>query len=198
MNANEIISQAFIAKELFGIDPGRSNGGVVKFSNGKYESWPLKKMNEFEDMVDFFKYQKEICDLPLIFLERITTFAGDYAGNDIDKKKAYVGRAFQMDKLKRHYTEITAALKIAKIPYIEVMPGQWQKYLKVHIPNEDTGVRKRRFKDIASDWFSGNNVVGWNADAYLLIEFGRRKLKYDQRWIRSKTNKPLERERRLF
>lgn len=195
MNANEIVSKAFIADELITIDPGKSNGGIVKYNNGRYDSWPIKKMCDFEDLVDFFKFQKENCKLPLIFIERITTFQGDYKGNDSDKRNQYIGRAFQMDKLKRHYSELISAIKISKIPYIEVMPASWQKLLKIHIPNEETAIRKRRFKDIALSHFPGQKIVGWNADAFLLIEFARMKLKYDQRWINQKMVKPKVKER---
>jgi hypothetical protein len=180
MNANEQVAQAFIAKDLFGIDPGKSNGGIVKYNGERYESWPLKKMNTFEGMVDFFKDQSKICKLPLVFLEKITSFAGDY--NDPTQR----GRIFQMNKLKEHYVEIKSALKISGIPFIEVMPMSWMKYLQVHIAKEERAIRKKRFICIAKDEFPGNKVVGWNADAFLLIAFGRKKLKYDPRWINQK------------
>lgn len=184
MKENEIVTQAFIAKELFGVDPGRSNGGVVRFKDNRYECTPIKKMNTFESMCDFWKYQAEICELPLIFLEKINLYAGDFEDR---------GRMFQMKKLQDHYVELKSAIKSSGIKFIEVMPISWQSYLKVHIKNEESAIRKRRFKDIAKYWFEGQNVVGWNADAFLILDFGRRKLKYDPKWIlnKLKENKPI-------
>jgi len=177
MNENEIITQAFIAKELFGVDPGKSNGGVVRYKDNMYKSWPISKMHRFEDLCDFWRYQIDICELPLVFLEKINMYSGDFDN---------MGRMFQMKKLQDHYVELKSALKSSKIRFIEVMPGSWQKYIGVHVPNEETALRKRRLKDIAKDWYPGQNIVGWNADAYHLIEFGRKKLKYDTRWIHNK------------
>jgi hypothetical protein len=180
MNSNDIITEAFVAKEIIGIDPGKSNGGVVKFNGERYETWPIKKMKTFEDMCDFFKYQAEICKMPLIFLEKITSFQGDF--NDPNMK----GRIFRMNKLKDHFVELKSAIKVSGINYIEIMPASWQKYLKIHQKGEEYKERKERYKDIAIDWFKGNKVVNWNADAFLIVEFGRTKLKYEPNWIHNR------------
>lgn len=174
---NELITQAFIAKELFTIDPGKTNGGIVKFKDNKFETWPLKKMIDVHDLTDFWKYQAEICELPLVVLESINTFNSDVEN---------IGRMHRLNKLKDHYVELKTALKLSKIQFIEIMPSSWQRYINVFIAGEDYQVRKSRYKDIASDWFPGQKIVGWNADAFLMIEFIKRKLKYDQRWILNK------------
>jgi len=44
MNPNEIVTKAFVANELFSIDPGSSNGGIVKWNENRYESWALSKI----------------------------------------------------------------------------------------------------------------------------------------------------------
>lgn len=163
-----------VAKEIFGVDPGRSNGGIVKWVNGRYESWPIKKMPEDTDLIDFFKHQKSICELPLVFLEKINMYTGDFDNR---------GRMFQLKKLQDHYANLRTSLRTNELPFVEVMPMSWQKTLKIHIPNEESAVRKRRLKDLASDMYPGQNIVGWNADAYHLIEFGRTKLKYDLKWV---------------
>lgn len=180
MDANSIVTKAMVCKEIITIDPGKSNGGIVKFNGERFESWPIKKMENFESICDFFKYQAEICKLPLIFLEKITSFTKDYS----DPKNR--GRIFQMNKLKDHYVELKSAIKVSKMQFIEVMPYHWQKYINVHISNEESQVRKQRFKDIAKDWYQGQNIVGWNADAYLMVEFAQKKLKYDPMWIHNK------------
>lgn len=182
---NEIVTQAFIARELFGIDPGKSNGGIVKYNDNIYESWPLKKMVDFEYMVDFFKYQSEICKLPLLVIEMINTY-----NSDSDN----LGRMHRLKRLKDHYVELKSAIKLSKIPFIEVQPISWQKYINIYIPDEDYQIRKSRHKDIALDMFTGQNIVGWNADAYLMIEFIRKKLKYDQRWVHNKLNQNKQKQ----
>jgi len=177
---NEIVGSAFIAKELYSIDPGSTNGGIVRFKDNKYESWPLKKMKDFNELCDFWKYQAEITSLPLVALEMINTYNSDTEN---------IGRMHRLNKLKDHYVELRSALKLAKINFIEVQPRSWQKTLNISIPGEDYQIKKERYKDIAKDMFPTEKIVGWNADAYLIIEFLRTKLKYDQRWILNKLKK---------
>jgi len=86
--------------------------------------------------------------------------------------------------LKNHYAEIRACLKINSIPYIEVMPLTWQRYLKIHIKKEDYSIRKHRYQDIAKDLFPQIKVTLKNCDSLLLLEFGEKKLYYDPLWIR--------------
>lgn len=192
MKNNDLVNQAFVASHLFAIDPGKSNGGIVKFDWERYESLHLAKMSNYQDMVDFFIYQKEICKMPLIFLEKITSYVQDY--NDTEMRK----RTFRMDKLKEHYAELRAAIKTSQIRYIEVMPHVWQKQLKIHIPKEDREVRKKRYKDISKEWFKGNHVVGWNADAYLIMKFAQMKLKYDPSWVHQQLKKTQITKKTLF
>lgn len=177
------ITKAFIAKEIITIDPGKSNGGIAKWTGERVETWPIKKISDFEALVDFMKYQKEICKLPLVFLEKINSFAGDY--NDPAAK----GKIFRMNKLKDHYVELRSAIKLAKFDFIEVMPYHWEKYINIHEKGEEYKIRKKRYRDIAKDWFPTVNVTAWNADALLLIEFAKKKLKYDNRWILKNTQK---------
>lgn len=175
---NKIVSDSLICDSLFGIDPGISNGAISKSTEYKLESWNIEKLKNFDDMNDFFKYQSEICKLPLVILEMITTYP-------IDSKE--IGRMYQLQKLKNHYAEIRACLKINSIPYIEVMPVVWQKYLKIHIKREDYSIRKHRYQDIAKDLYPQIKVTLKNCDSLLLIEFGKRKLYYDPLWIKANT-----------
>jgi len=74
---NKIVSDSLICDSMFGIDPGISNGAISKSTDNRVESWNMEKVKNFDDMNDFFKYQAEICKLPLAILEMITTFPGD-------------------------------------------------------------------------------------------------------------------------
>lgn len=164
-----------ICSEIFGVDPGISNGSISKFSNNKYESQNM--FREQDDLFDFWRQQKETCKNPLVFIENITTYSSDYG------KKENIGRAYGLDKLKRHYSELRSSIRMAGIPYIEIMPIHWQKYLKIHIKGEDYRTRKKRYQDIACEMFPAIKVTQKNCDALLLIEFARRKLKYDPMWV---------------
>jgi len=174
--AIEIVTKTQICDTVFTIDPGRSNGAIVKQSGNKVESWNMNKIQSFDDLCDFFRYQREICKLPLCFLEKITTFQSDTQS---------IGRMFQLTKLKDHYVEIRSALRTNNIPFIEVMPLQWQKGISIYIPGEDYQVRKKRYKDIAKEIFKYVNIpiTLQNCDALLLLHFARMKLKRDHLWI---------------
>lgn len=174
-------AQNLIAKEIFGVDPGISNGSIAKYSGSGYEITPMYR--DFNDLFDFWRAQKENCNNPLIFLENITTFSKDYG----DKES--VGRAFGLDKLKRHYTELRSAIKAAGIPYVEVMAVHWQRYLQIQIKGEDYRTRKKRYQDIAVEMFPSIKVTQKNCDALLLVEFAKRKLKYEPLWVIQKTKK---------
>lgn len=192
-NQIDNLNQSLIACELFGIDPGISNGGITKYVPDKpIETLKMDKLKDFNDMCDWFRYQKEICKLPLVILENITSHSSDYGekGETEKQKSIRIGRSMQLDKMKTHYAELRGAIKLARLPYIEVMPMSWQAYLKIRIKGEDYLVRKERFKDIAREFYPSVKVAAWNADSLLLVEFARRKLKYDRFWIVQNIKKP--------
>lgn len=157
-----------IAKEILGIDPGI--GGAIAKYDGKIE---VTKMPKFDELCDYFDKQKEICKLPLIFLEKVQLRPGDS-----DR-----GKQFKIEKMLRQYTELLTVIKTRKIFYIEVHPVTWQTYLRIKIGGEDRSVRKRRYADIAREKYPQVKVTLQNADSLLLVEFGRMKLKYDSLWI---------------
>lgn len=177
---NKIVSDSMVCDTIIGVDPGISSGSISKSTDGKLESWNLEKLKNFDDMNDFFKYQREICKLPIVMLEEINTYPGDARD---------VGRMYRLQKLKTHYAELRACLKINSLPYIEVQPRVWQGYLKIAIKNEDYTIRKRRYKDIATEMYPQIKVTLKNCDSLLLIEFCKRKLYYDPFWIRQNIQK---------
>lgn len=195
MNANRIVTESFIAKELIAIDPGKSNGGIVVYKGDNiYETLAIKKfyekgINTDAELVDWFKRQKEICKLPLVVIEKINTYSSDFENR---------GKMMRMQSLIKHYASLLTAIKSAKLQLIEVMPISWQKYMDIYEKGEDYKVRKDRYKDIAQDWFVGQKVVGWNADAFLLIEFIRKKLRYEPRWIHNKLKQCVKSDKSLF
>jgi hypothetical protein len=185
--ATKTVTEAFIASEIFGIDPG-AGGGIAKYSD-RVETWKMPK--NFDDLCDFFDYQKEICKLPLIFLEKVQLWHGDGK----DKNGNEVGKQFRIQKMLNHYAELRGAIRSRGFNFIEVAPISWESYLKIRVKGEERTIRKRRFKDIAADWYPSVNVTLNTADALLLVEYGRRKLKFDSlsilRDIQKKSDKNL-------
>jgi len=169
----KINPEYLIAKELFGIDPGRKSGAIAKW-NGKIEIWQLDKFASSNDYFDFFRYQKEICQNPVIVIENITTYPAD-ASNP--------GKMFRLEQMKTHYAELRAAIRASGISFIEVMPRSWMKYLHLYIDHEDRDIRKKRFKDIAKERYSYVKVNSKNADALLILEYARTRLKYDPQYF---------------
>lgn len=187
-----------IANEIFGIDPGK-NGGIVKYTD-IFQSFRLGAMHgDISLMCEWFKEQSKICTNPLVMIEKITTFSSDHGKSNENKQERSrrIGRAYQLQKMKDHYAELMAAIKLSKIQYIEVMPMTWETYLSIRIKGEEYHVRKRRHKDLASDFATGHKITAWNADAVLLVEFARRKIQYDKRWVLQQLKKTSTKQQRL-
>jgi len=165
----EIKPSNLIATELFGVDPGKSNGGIAKFSD-RIESWPMPE--DFDRIREYWDYQKEICKRPLVILEKV-----DMWGSDTPEKR------FGIKKMLDHYAELRSIIRTRDFPFIEVASISWQSYLKIRIGKEDKLIRKRRYKDIATELYPSQKVTLKTCDALLLVEFGRRKLQYEPLWI---------------
>lgn len=165
-------AEALLAKEIFGIDPGRSNGAIYRYHPSEPD-YVFRMPREFEDIVDYFREQKEICDLPLAFLEIQNLRRGDKDG-----------KQFRIvESLLQNYTEIIAALKVCKIPFIRVYPYAWQDFLRIRIPGEESNIRKRRYKDVAAGYNALIKPTLWNCDALLIAYFGLQKIVYDPLWV---------------
>ena len=164
-----------LAREIIACDPGVS-GGIAKWSD-RIEVWNMP--GSLDDLCDYFDYQKSICKNPLVILEKVQLWQGD----ENNKQGQNVGRQFRIQKMLNQYAELRSAIRSRGFQYIEVSPVSWQSFLSIRIKGEERVIRKRRFKDIASDWYPSVKVTLNNADALLLVEFMRRKLKYNPLWV---------------
>jgi hypothetical protein len=164
------LNETLIAREILGIDPG-IGGGIAKWTPDKVEAWKMPKT--FEDLLDFFDYQKEICKLPVICIEKVQMWIGDSEG----------GKQFRIQKMLHQYAELLSAIKVRKFPYIEIAPATWQKELKIRMKDETRQVRKSRFKDIAQDHYKQLRVNLNTSDAILIMHFMRHKIIYDRLWV---------------
>lgn len=171
--------EALLAKEIIGIDPG-SNGAIYRY-HPRDPDEVIRMPRKFEDMVDYFRYQAEICTLPLVLIEAQNLRRGDKDG-----------KQFGIEKLLRNYTELISALKVSGLPFIRVHPITWQRYLRIYQPGEDRDTRKRRFRDIAPSYNSMIKATLWNCDALLIAYFGKTKVTLDPLWVIQNIEKPKE------
>ena len=81
------------------------------------------------------------------------------------------------------------------MPYVLVHPMSWQSRLGLRIKGEKKKERKARYKEQAEKLYGGN-VTLWNADALLIMHFGRNVLQYDQKWLLK--NLPDKEQSKLF
>lgn len=185
--ANKIVTESFICKEIIGIDPGKS-GGIAKYNliTGKIECW--KMPDDFDKLLDFFDYQMEICELPIVCIEKVQIWNSD---------SETPGKQFGIQKMLRQYAELLSAIKTKKIPYIEVPSVTWQSTLHLRMKGEDKPTRKRRYKDIAQDLYPVIKSTLHVSDAILIMHFLRVKLKSDSLWVLQHLKKP-EKKVNLF
>lgn len=117
-----------ICREIFGIDPGK-NGAISKYTSKGIEI--IKMPEDFESLCNYFRNQSEICVKPLIFLEKISTFKDDLCNISLEKIKQHIGKQRNIDKLKVHYSELRCSIKVAKIPYLEIMTNTIVKSVRM-------------------------------------------------------------------
>lgn len=160
--------------KVIAIDPGLS-GAVAIFSN----DGPNIVTHNMPDDKDLFELLQANKENSFCFIEKVSSFVSD------DDQK---GKKFGIQKMLANYEKLVYTLKISGIPYIEVHPATWQGYLNLRVKGEDKRNRKLRYKKFAESHYPVK-VTLKNADALCLVEFGRRKLAFDQKWVREKIEK---------
>lgn len=167
---------------IVGVDPG-SNGGIVTWrpnQNIKAVQMP-KDMN---DLKDYLSYLKSICS-PLVFLEKLSVRPDDIMpGAD----GVNMGKLYRIQKMMANYEQLKAIISVCDIPFVMVHPMKWQNELKLRVKTtckkEDKSERKRRYKQIAGNLYPELKPTLWNADATLIMHFGRYILQNNLQWVR--------------
>lgn len=178
---------------VIGIDPG-SNGGIAIYRPG-YPIKAVKMPKDITELADFLKYYKEIAS-PIVFLEKLSVRPDDVAvGAD---GKPNMGKIFRIQKLMANFEHLKALIETAGIPYALVHPMTWQTKLKLRVrgQHEEKTERKRRYQAYAAEQYKDVKVTLWNADALLLMHFGRWALVNDINWVRQ--NIPSRERERIF
>ena len=165
---------------VLGIDPG-SNGGIAIFIPGRHTK-VLKMPKDITELRDFFAYYQENYK-PIVFLEKLSVRPDDVTA---DGMRANMGKLYRIQKMMANYEHLKALIETAGIPYVMVHPMTWQTTLKLRVrgQHEEKADRKRRYREHAGQLYPGVTVTLWNADALLLMHFGRWVLVNNAKWVK--------------
>lgn len=167
---------------IIGIDPGKS-GGIAVWDANWVEVEVFKMPENVRAMNVLFSEFKAMDGKVFVIIEKVQLRKDD-TGN--------VGKMFRLQKMITNFDQIKTVLSIVGLPFIEVTPVEWQKYLRLRKKEKESyDDRKNRFKIAAKQFYPLIKVTLWNADALLLLEFGRRKKRDDESWFIGKLPKPL-------
>lgn len=182
---------------VIAVDPGQSNGGIAVYipSNPAATRVKVVKMpKDIADLKEFFAYYAENYK-PLVFIEKLSVRPDDVRVQD---EKAAMGKLYRIQKMMANFEHLKAIIEAAGIPYIMTHPLSWQTKLKLRLKGvqEEKSARKRRYEEAAQSLYPAIKVTLWNADALLLLRFGRIMLANDMNWILA--NLPQREQSKLF
>lgn len=182
----------FNINAIIGIDPG-SSGALCVFIPGKLVK-VIKMPKDITDLRDFFAYYADNFK-PIVFLEKLSVRPDDVV---VQGDRAAMGKLYRVQKMMANFEHLKALIETAGIPYVLVHPLSWQTKLKLRVrgQHEEKADRKRRYRETAAQLYPGVNVTLWNADALLLLHFGRWALVNEPKWV--KANLPEREYQKLF
>ena len=179
---------------IIGIDPG-SNGGIVVW-RPNHNATAIKMPKDINEIRDFLNYYKEICT-PIVFLEKLSVRPDDVTVEDAG---ANMGKLYRIQKMLQNFEQLKAIISVCDIPFVMAHPMKWQNELKLRAKisrkKEEKSERKRRYKEIAGNLYPELKPTLWNADATLIMHFGRYILRNNPGWVRQ--NLPSNMHERLF
>lgn len=175
---------------IIGIDPGAGGGLVLWRANKKVTA--IKMPKDLNDIRDYLNHVKDI-SCPIVFLEELGVRPGDVSIGDTGVN---MGKLYRIQKMLQNYEQLKAIITVLDIPFITVHPAKWQSALKLRIKKEEKKDRKNRYKDIASKLYPDVKATLWNADATLIMHFGRLVLKNNINWVIEKL--PIKMREKYF
>ena len=166
---------------VIGVDPG-SNGALCVFIPGQLAK-AVKMPKDITELRDFFAYYKENYK-PIVFLEKLSVRPDDVVVKD---DRAAMGKMYRIQKLMANYEHLKAIIETTGIPYVQVHPLSWQTKLKLRVrgQHEEKAARKRRYAELAGKLYPEVKVTMWNADALLIMHFGRYALVNEPQWVKA-------------
>ena len=171
---------------IIGIDPGVC-GGIAIYRPG-HNTEVIRMPRDLFDLKDWFKHMNDICK-PIVFLEKVQLRSDDVS---VDNP----GKAFRIQKLLNEFEKLKTIITMCDTPFVLVHPQKWQNTLKLKIKNEEKKDRKNRYKNVAGDLYKNIKPTLWNADALLIMHFGRYMLQSNVDWIME--NLPKNMHNKLF
>lgn len=184
---------------VVGIDPG-ANGGIVVY-RPNHLTKAIRMPRELMELKEFFLYMKDVCT-PLVFLEKLTVRPDDVSidNNNPEQARVNMGKMYRIQTMIQNYERLKAILGFCDVPFVMVNPLKWQNDLKLREKirgrKEDKAARKKRYKDVAQKLYPELDITLWNADATLIMHFGRYVIMNNQDWI--KQNLPSNLHSKLF
>lgn len=175
---------------VIGIDPGAS-GGIVCWMPGK-KITAMKMPTDINDLRDYLQWAKSVAN-PIVFLEKLSVRPDDIA---VDGNGANMGKLYRIQRMIANYEQLKTTITFCEVPFAMVHPMVWQNRLKLRVKGEEKAARKKRFRDIAGRLYPEIKPTLWNADATLIMHFGRHVLASDLKWVRQ--NVPDKMHDRLF
>lgn len=172
---------------IIGIDPGKSGGITIWRPNHNTET--IKMPDDILDLKQWFEHMKSISS-PIIFIEKVQLRSDDITDNP--------GKVFRVQKMLSEFEKLKTIISLQEIPFVLVHPQKWQNELKLRIKGsrEEKKDRKKRYKDIAGNLYKDITPTLWNADATLIMHFGRYILRNNPSWVLQ--NLPTQIHNKLF
>lgn len=177
---------------VIGIDPGAA-GGIAIYIPGNHTK-TLKMPKDITELADFFAYYRDNYK-PIVFLEKLSVRPDDVM---VQGDRAAMGKLYRIQRMMANFENLKALIETAGIPYVLTHPLTWQTKLKLRVrgQHEEKADRKRRYRDIAAQKYGDVDVALWNADALLIMHFGRWALVNEPNWVKS--NLPEREYKKLF
>lgn len=179
---------------VVGIDPGTS-GGIVTW-RPNHNITAIKMPKDINELKDYLLYLKSNCS-PIVFLEKLSVRPDDVT---LGADGVNMGKLYRMQKMMANFEQLKAIISVCDIPFVMVHPMKWQNELKLRAKisrkKEEKSERKRRYKEIAGNLYPELKPTLWNADATLIMHFGRFILQNNPRWVLE--NLPQQMHNRLF
>lgn len=177
---------------VIGVDPGAAGGIAVYIPNQKTKA--VKMPKDITELRDFFLYYAENYK-PIVFLEKLSVRPDDIKA---DGGKTNMGKLYRVQKMIANYEHLKAIIESAGVPYVLTHPLKWQTALNLRVRgvHEEKADRKRKYRGFAQANYPAINVTLWNADALLIMHFGRWALVNDPKWV--KGNLPEREYNKLF
>lgn len=156
---------------IIGIDPGASGGLAIWRPNQPTAAIRMPK--KMMDLRPFFMDKQAVCN-PVIFLEKVQLHSGDMDAP---------GKVYRIQEMLKAFEQLKTIITVCDIPYILVNPMKWQGDLKLRVKGEEKADRKKRYQRAAAAYYPEVKATLWNADALMILHFGRYILQTNPKWV---------------